>query len=157
MRALCDKLRHVGDQVHHQSAQFRDAGFFDVQHAFVLRQVALLVRRIENAPARGRPVQRVREALKDDEPVFAPVAMPAEGRKRRGMGRVVGAGESALSRSTGESGICETGSRHRQQSADFGVDTGLGLQLADSDQLIECGLAQARLPQVEVSVATGRD
>ena len=157
MRVLRNKLRHVGDQVHHQSAQFRDAGFFHVQDALVLGQIALLVRYIENAPARGRPVQRVREALKHDEPVFASVAMPAKGSKGRGMGRVVGTGETALSRNTGESGVCETGSRHCHQSVDFGVATGLGLEFADTDQLIERGEAQKPLPLAVVSAATECD
>ena len=71
------ELLTLNNQLPHQRAQLRDGRFLDFQKAFVLGQVPLLVRRIEHASARRRPVQGVRQALKHGEAIFASVTMPA--------------------------------------------------------------------------------
>ena len=68
--------------------------------SFVLRDVAHLVRLGEHPPRRRGQSEGVRQGLKHQVAVVRAVAVPAQRRQRKGVGRVVRQIESARQRQT---------------------------------------------------------
>lgn len=64
--------------------------------SLVQRGITLLMAAIQKSPFGGRKRQGVSENLKNDEPVFRAIAMPAQGGEGEGMGRVIGKDKSAV-------------------------------------------------------------
>jgi hypothetical protein len=56
---------HLSNQTLNQRAHLGHGGVFNLKVAFVLRQIAFLVRGVQYASAVGGPAQGVRQALKD--------------------------------------------------------------------------------------------
>ena len=72
-----NEVLQVGNQGSSQRTHLGHGGFFDVEVAFVLSQISLLMRGIQHAPTAGRPAQRVRQTLKHGVTAFTAQAMPA--------------------------------------------------------------------------------
>ena len=139
-------LRNVLYQPRDRIAKFVNRRFLDFQKSFVLREVALLMRGIQYAPQRGRPIQRMHQALKHGIAALAAIAVPSQGGQRRRTRGVVSAGEAAFGREAGEMGVSQTRAHHRQHAFDFGVVAWLSFELAGPHQIVESGQGQPDFP-----------
>jgi hypothetical protein len=109
----------------------------DVEFAFILREVSLSVRLIENPPLFRRYSESVFQTLKDHVSALGAVTMPTKCRKRERVSRVVCEIESAIAAEDCDGSVFQPCGARTKQAVHFCSRGRLGLELPNTREASE--------------------
>ena len=115
--ALLDRLQHGSGC----TQEFGKKLLVYVQHAFVFREVALLVAFVEYAPDLRAKTESVRQYLEDDVAMLRAEAQLPQRRETQGVGGIVGEIKAALDGVLRVLRILETNPAGTEQPVEFGL------------------------------------
>src|SRR5258706_5835349 len=131
------ELRHAARNLRGHAQQGGEQCIVDLDVTLVLGEIALPMGLVEHSPLFGCDPQRVLQTLKDDVSVLRPIPMPAQSGERKRMCGVVGQVEATLAAERRLLGVAQANRAGADQAVDLRLRSGLGLELADANKVVE--------------------